>query len=77
MTQLRKMMLEELQRRNYSKTTIRSYLQVVRDFARHFNQRPEQLGPLRSAATRRICWKRESWNHAPSVYTQPHCASSL
>ena len=44
MTNLRKMMLEELQRRNYSKTTIRSYLQVVRDFARHFNQRPEQLG---------------------------------
>jgi hypothetical protein len=39
------MMLEELQRRNYSKTTIRSYLQVVRDFARHFNQRPERLGP--------------------------------
>ena len=45
MTQLRKMMLEELQRRNYSKTTTRSYLQIVRDFARHFNQRPEQLGP--------------------------------
>ena len=38
-------MLEELQRRNYSKTTTRSYLQIVRDFARHFNQRPEQLGP--------------------------------
>src|SRR5260370_42323005 len=39
------MMLEELQRRNYSKTTTRSYLQIVRDFAKHFNQCPEQLGP--------------------------------
>jgi integrase len=29
----------------YSKTTTRSYLQIVRDFARHFNRRPEQLGP--------------------------------
>ena len=45
MTQLRKMMLEELQRRNYSKTTTRSYLQIVRDFAKHFNQCPEQPGP--------------------------------
>jgi site-specific recombinase XerD len=39
------MMLEELQRRNYSKTTTRSYLQVVRDFAKHFHRPPDQLGP--------------------------------
>jgi integrase/recombinase XerD len=44
-TQLRKMMLEELQRRNYSKTTTRSYLQIVRDFAKHFHRPPDQLGP--------------------------------
>jgi hypothetical protein len=29
-------MLEELQRRNYSQTTIATYLRVVEDFARHF-----------------------------------------
>ena len=45
MTQLRKMMLEELQRRNYSQTTTRTYLQIVRDFAKHFNRPPDQLGP--------------------------------
>ena len=45
MTPLRKMMLEELQRRNYSKTTTRSYLQIVRDFANYFNRPPDQLGP--------------------------------
>ena len=45
MTPLRKMMLEELQRRNYSQTTTRSYLQIVRDFAKFFNRAPDQLGP--------------------------------
>lgn len=45
MTPLRKMMLEELQRRNYSQNTTRSYLQIVRDFARHFKLPPDQLGP--------------------------------
>lgn len=45
MTQLRRMMLEELQRRNYSDRTIRYYLQAVALFARHFDKRPDKLGP--------------------------------
>jgi site-specific recombinase XerD len=36
-------MLEELQRRNYSKETIRLYLFAVKDFARHFKKRPDLL----------------------------------
>ena len=44
MTQLRKMMLEELQRRNYSDDTIRQYLRTVEDFAKHFGTRPDKLG---------------------------------
>ena len=43
-TQLRKMMLEELQRRNYSQTTVNTYLKVVEDFTRHFHRPPDQLG---------------------------------
>jgi len=39
------MMLEELQRRNYSEITTRKYLQYVTSFARHFGKSPDQLGP--------------------------------
>jgi integrase/recombinase XerD len=44
-THLRNMMLEELQRRNYSPETIRLYLFAVKDFAGYFGQRPDKLGP--------------------------------
>ena len=43
MTRLRKMMLEELERRNYTQSTQRAYLMGVADFARHFHRSPDQL----------------------------------
>src|SRR6516164_672815 len=45
MTRLRKMMLEELQRRNYSESTTRHYIRTVEEFARHFHCSPDRLGP--------------------------------
>lgn len=45
MTHLRKMMLEELQRRNYAQSTVRTYVKAVADFAKHFGKPPDQLGP--------------------------------
>ena len=45
MTHLRKMMLEELQRRNYAETTISSYIRIVEDFSRCFQRPPDRLGP--------------------------------
>ena len=45
MTPLRQRMLEDLQIRHYSPTTIRLYLHSVAEFAQHFHTPPDQLGP--------------------------------
>lgn len=45
MTHLRQLMIEELRRRNFAETTIRSYVHGVEHFSRYFHRRPDQLGP--------------------------------
>lgn len=45
MTHLRKITLEELERRNYSESTTGTYLHTIEDFARYFDRPPDQLGP--------------------------------
>ena len=45
MTRLRQMMLEELERRNYSPRTIECYIHEVEDFANYFHRSPDRLGP--------------------------------
>ena len=45
MTHLRQLMLDELQRRNYSPNTVRSYIHAVEDFSKYFHRSPERLGP--------------------------------
>jgi len=42
-THLRQTMLDELQRRNYAKTTVESYIHAVEQFAKHFKRRPDRL----------------------------------
>ncbi len=44
MTRLRKMMLDELERRNYSQNTRRLYLHAVSECAQYFHGSPDQLG---------------------------------
>jgi integrase/recombinase XerD len=45
MTPLRQRMLEDMQVRNFSENTQKSYLQQVSLYARHFRRSPEGLGP--------------------------------
>lgn len=42
---LRQLMIEELQRRNFAETTIRSYVHGVEHFSRYFHRSPDELGP--------------------------------
>ena len=69
MTQLRKMMLEELQRRNYAQATVRCYLKAVEAFARHFHRSPDQLGPEQIRAYQVYLFKERKLN-ARSVVQQ-------
>lgn len=45
MTHIRKQVLEELERRNYSQATARAYVGAIRRFAEYFHRSPEFLGP--------------------------------
>ncbi len=45
MTHLRKLMLEELERRNYAETTVDAYIRAVEHFAQYFRCSPDKLGP--------------------------------
>ena len=44
MTHLRRIMLEELQRRHYSQATTQHYIRFVERFAKHFHCSPDRLG---------------------------------
>jgi site-specific recombinase XerC len=44
-THLRKMMLEEVQRRHYSEATTQRYIRLIERVAQHFHRSPDRLGP--------------------------------
>jgi len=56
-THLRRVMLEELQRRNYAKTTVEYYIRAVEQFAKHLQPPPDQLNQdhLRTYQAVRCC----------------------
>ena len=77
MTHLRKMMLEDLQRRNYAETTINSYIRIVEDFSQRFQRPPDCLAPSRFANTKQNCSRSESSRQAPLRYILQPFGSSI
>jgi hypothetical protein len=75
-THLRELMLQELQRRNYSQTTVTGYLRTLEDFARHFHRPPDQLGPEEIRAYQLYSLKERKQGLELSAHRQPHFASS-
>ena len=56
MTHCRRLILEELQRRNFAATTISTYLHAVEQFARHFKCRADRLCLVSSQRFRCAAW---------------------
>jgi len=54
MTHLRRLMQEELQRRNYSEITAVCYVRHVAAFAKHFGRSPDYWVPKRSSSSNYI-----------------------
>src|SRR5271157_2603584 len=67
-THLRKIMLEELHRRNYAQTTIDCYVRTVEHFSRYFQRSPEQLGPQHIREYQAALFKQ--WKLAPNTVNQ-------
>ena len=69
-------MLEDLRIRNYAPSTVTCYVRAVTQFAKHFNQSPDHLGPEGS-----WIWQRSgvhaptdflSWNWTPTSKPKEH-----
>ena len=59
MTHLRKMMLEELQRRDFAATTVQYYLRAVEGLAKYFGNHPTGSAKRTCASTKLICSAKE------------------
>src|ERR1700681_3675370 len=60
-------MLEELRRRNYAESTIRTYIGTVQHFSQHFQRPPDQLGPEHIRQYQAALFTR--WKLAPTTWT--------
>jgi hypothetical protein len=76
-TRLRQRMLDELQRRNYSPNTVRSYMHAVEEFAINFAGRPISSDQAIIASIRFICSAIASSRHAPLRAGRQRCGFCL
>jgi integrase/recombinase XerD len=75
MTALRRRMLEDMQIRNFSENTQKSYLQQVSLFARHFRRSPEGLGPANIRTYQVYLTNEKKLAPARSSSPPPRCGS--
>ena len=68
MTQLRQIMLEELERRNYAQSTIRTYIRTVEHYSQHFHCSPDQLGLEHIREYQAAMFR--TWKLAPNTVSQ-------
>ena len=68
MTQLRQIMLEELERRNYAQSTIRTYIRTVEHYSQHFHRPPDQLGLKHIREYQAAMFR--TWKLAPNTVSQ-------
>ena len=68
MTQLRQIMLEELERRNYAQSTIHTYIRTVEHYSRHFHRSPDQLGLEHIREYQAAMFR--TWKLAPNTVAQ-------
>src|SRR2546426_9267142 len=61
-------MLEELRRRNYAESTVRTYIRTVEHFSRYFHRPPDQLGPEHIREYQAALFTR--WKLASNTVTQ-------
>src|SRR4030095_11669754 len=71
-TAIRQRMIDDLRIRNYSQSTIDSYVYHVAKFAAHFGKSPDKLGPeeIRKYQIHMIDERKLSW----SMFNQASCA---
>jgi len=67
-TQLRQIMLEELERRNYAQSTIHTYIRTVEHYSRHFHRSPDQLGLEHIREYQAAMFR--TWKLAPNTVAQ-------
>jgi len=67
-TQLRQIMLEELERRNYAQSTIRTYIRTVEHYSQHFHRPPDQLGLEHIRQYQAAMFR--TWKLAPNTVAQ-------
>jgi len=67
-TQLRQIMLEELERRNYAQSTIRTYIRTVEHYSQHFHRPPDQLGLEHIREYQAAMFR--TWKLAPNTVAQ-------